>query len=264
VSRTTLTVRGTVAQFEALFNTQINNYRSPDGKVFYSVSSKPTIPSSIPATVIGIIGLSSPTQFAPLAKVFKTLGETPTEKPVPNTAGGTGPGGAYSAADLRTAYQIPSHLGAGTPQTVAVFEQGGFDANDVQQYLTTNKLPSVPVKARNVNGYGGGINDLSIELEAVLDIKRLRSLIGIRSKQLQPATGIVLLGSVPVACPKRKGAFWIAYLGGEIACGQSTTGSQILLSPDLFRPTIAHYSTLTLRRLADHQVVFPVPSPAEF
>jgi subtilase family serine protease len=32
VSRTTLTVRGTVAQFEALFNTRINNYRSPDGK----------------------------------------------------------------------------------------------------------------------------------------------------------------------------------------------------------------------------------------
>ena len=146
VSRTTLTVRGTVAQFEALFKTQINNYRSPDGKEFYSASSKPTIPSSIPATVIGIIGLSSTTQFAPLAKVYKTLGETPAEKPVTDTAGGTGPGGAYSAADLRTAYNVPSHLGAGTPQTVAVFEQGGFDPTDVQKYLTTNKLPSVPVK----------------------------------------------------------------------------------------------------------------------
>jgi subtilase family serine protease len=170
VSRTTLTVRGTVAKFEALFNTQINNYRSPDGKAFYSASSKPTIPSGIPTTVIGIIGLSSTTQFAPLAKVFKMLGETPAEKPVTNTAGGTGPGGAYSAADLRTAYNIPSHLGAGTPQTVAVFEQGGFDPNDVQQYLATNKLPSVSVKARNVNGYGGGINDPGVELEAVLDI----------------------------------------------------------------------------------------------
>jgi subtilase family serine protease len=170
VSRTTLTVRGTVAQFEALFKTQINNYRSPDGKEFYSASSKPTIPSSIPATVIGVIGLSSTTQFAPLSKVFKTLGETPAEKPVTDTAGGTGPGGAYSAADLRTAYSIPSHLGVGTPQTVAVFEQGGFDPNDVQKYLATNKLPSVPVKARNVNGYGGGVNDQGVELEAVLDI----------------------------------------------------------------------------------------------
>jgi subtilase family serine protease len=178
MSRTTLTVRGTVAQFEALFNTQINNYRTPDGKEFYSASSQPAIPSGIPASVIGIIGLSSAPQFAPLAKVYKTFGETPTEKPVTNTAGGTGPGGAYSAADLRTAYSIPVHLGGGTPQTVAVFEQGGFDPKDVQKYVATNKLRSVPVTVRNVNGYGGGINDPNVELEAVLDIDMI---IGINS-----------------------------------------------------------------------------------
>jgi hypothetical protein len=51
---------------------------------------------------------------------------------------------------------------------------------------------------------------------------------------------------------------------GDCLRFETNPGSQILLSPDLFRPTIAHYSTLTLRRLADHQVVFPVPSPAEF
>jgi subtilase family serine protease len=170
MSRTTLTVRGTVAQFEALFNTQINNYRTPDGKEFYSASSKPTIPHGIPASVIGIIGLSSTTQFAPLAKVYKTFGETPAEGPTTNTAGGTGPGGAFSAADLRTVYNVPTHLGAGTPQTVAVFEQGGFDPKDVQKYLATNKLHSVPVKVRNVNGFGGGIDDPMVELEAVLDI----------------------------------------------------------------------------------------------
>jgi subtilase family serine protease len=170
ISRTTLTIRGTVAQFEALFNTRINNYRSPDGTEFYSASSKPTIPRSISAKLIGVVGLSSAAHFAPLAKVFRTLSEAPVEKPVTDTAGGTGPGGAYSAADLRTAYNIPPHLGADTPQTVAVFEQGGFDPKDVQKYLATNKLPSVPVKARNVNGYGGGVNDPGVELEAVLDI----------------------------------------------------------------------------------------------
>jgi subtilase family serine protease len=82
VSRTTLTVRGTAAQFEALFNTRINNYRSPDGKEFYSASSKPIIPSSIPAKLIGVVGLSSATHFAPLAKVFRILSEAPVEKPV--------------------------------------------------------------------------------------------------------------------------------------------------------------------------------------
>jgi kumamolisin len=59
-----------------------------------------------------------------------------------------------------------------------VFEQGGFDPKDVQKYLATNKLPSVPVTVRNVNGYGGGINDPSVELEAVLDIDMI---IGINS-----------------------------------------------------------------------------------
>ncbi len=169
VSRTTLTVRGTVAQFEALFNTHISDYRSPKGDEFYSASTKPTVPIGISAKLIGVIGLTSSTHFAPLAQIYKKLGETPAAKITPDTAGGTGPGGAYSAADLRTAYSIPA-LGGTVPQIVAVFEQGGFDPKDVEKYLKTNDLPHVPVTARNVNGYGGGVNDPGVELEAVLDI----------------------------------------------------------------------------------------------
>jgi hypothetical protein len=56
------------------------------------------------------------------------------------------------------------------PQPGCGFSSYGFDPNDIQKYLTTNKLPNVPVKARNVNGYGGGVNDLGVELEAVLEI----------------------------------------------------------------------------------------------
>ena len=46
----------------------------------------------------------------------------PTKAP---DSGGTGPGGTYSPADLRTCYQIPAY-GSLVPQSVAVFEQGGF------------------------------------------------------------------------------------------------------------------------------------------
>ena len=58
VARTFLTVRGTVAQFQTLFKTQLNNYRSADGKEFYSASVEPTIPDAIATKVTGVIGLT--------------------------------------------------------------------------------------------------------------------------------------------------------------------------------------------------------------
>ena len=169
VSRTTLVVRGTVARFEQLFNTQLNNYRGLDGDEFYSASTAPTIPNSIAAKLTGVIGLTNSRHYASLAKVYKKFGETPAPQVKTDGAGGSGPGGAYSAADLRTAYTTPA-LGGTVPQSVAVFEQGGFAESDVKKYKSANHLPDVPVKARDVNGYGGGIDDPGVELEAVLDI----------------------------------------------------------------------------------------------
>ena len=170
VARTLLTVRGTVGQFQTLFKTQLNNYRSPDGQEFYSASIEPTIPNAISSKVTEVIGLTASSQYAPLAKVYKTFGEdavTPNDRT--NTAGGTGPGGAYAASDLRTAYTIPA-FGGVIPQTVAVFEQGGFYPSDVDRYLDRMSLPHRPVTFVPVNGYNGSVDDDGVELEAVLDI----------------------------------------------------------------------------------------------
>jgi subtilase family serine protease len=170
VARSLLTVRGTVAQFQELFRTQLNNYRSPEGREFYSAGVEPTIPNTISSKVEGVIGLTESRQSAPLAKVYNRFGEEPLTPAVrTETAGGTGPGGAYAASDLRTAYFIPSFGGA-TPQTVAVFEQGGFHQSDVDQYLERMGLPNRPVTFVSVNGYDGSVNDNNVELEAVLDI----------------------------------------------------------------------------------------------
>jgi subtilase family serine protease len=170
VARSLLTVRGTVAQFQDLFRTQLNSYRSPDGREFYSAGIEPTIPNTISSKVEGVIGLTESRQFAPLAKVYKRFGEEPLTPAVrTETAGGTGPGGAYAASDLRAAYFIPAFGGA-TPQTVAVFEQGGFHQSDVDQYLDRMHLPNRPVTFVGVNGYDGSVNYDLVELEAVLDI----------------------------------------------------------------------------------------------
>ena len=178
LARTCLTVRGSTAQFETLFKTQLNNYRSPDSKQFYSAAFRPTIPDEIASRVSGVIGLTNGAHYASLAKPCKVFGEDaalPTKAP---DSGGTGPGGSYSPADLRTCYQIPAY-GDLVPQSVAVFEQGGFNASDVSTFLETMKLPKVPVTFVSVNGYDGHVDDNQIELEAVLDIDMI---IGINPK----------------------------------------------------------------------------------
>ncbi|HXM04620.1 MAG TPA: protease pro-enzyme activation domain-containing protein, partial [Chthoniobacterales bacterium] len=144
LARTCLTVRGSTAQLQTLFKTQLNNYRSLDGKEFYSAAFTPTIPGEIASRVSGVIGLTNGANNAALAKPYKVFGEDaalPTKAP---DSGGTGPGGTYSPADLRTCYQIPA-FGALVPQSVAVFEQGGFSQSDVNTFLKTMKLPKVPV-----------------------------------------------------------------------------------------------------------------------
>jgi subtilase family serine protease len=170
VARTFLTVGGTAAQFQTLFKTQLKNYRTPDGKEFYSASVAPTIPDAIASKVASVVGLTNSIQYAPLAKVYKTFGEdAAAPAAAPDVFGGTGPGGAYAPADLRTAYRIP-HFGAVAPQTVAVFEQGGYFKYDVETYLNRMKLPHPTLSFVGVNGFSGYVYDFGVELEAVLDI----------------------------------------------------------------------------------------------
>jgi subtilase family serine protease len=173
VGRINLTVRGSVSQFQTLFHTQLNNYRSPDGEEFYSASVEPVVPSEIASRISGVIGLTESRLATPMVKVAKRLGENPSpaaEVPSPDTAGGTGPGGTYKAADLRTAYNIPTFGNLNPSAVAAVFEQGGYNQSDVTKYLTYNHLPEVAVTPVSVNGSPISAIDPNIELEAVLDI----------------------------------------------------------------------------------------------
>jgi subtilase family serine protease len=170
-ARTMLAVRGTVSQFETLFKTRINNYRSPDGHLFYSAGVRPTIPPAISAEINGVIGLTSSRHTAAHPMVDKAFGENADSVASTNDSiGGSGPGGAYSAANLRNIYGVPD-IGRLTPQTVAVFEQGGFTATDVTTYLLCLKLPKATVTQIGVDNYTPGtISTEAIELEAVLDV----------------------------------------------------------------------------------------------
>jgi subtilase family serine protease len=137
-TRTNLTVRGSVARFQALFKTQLNSYRAADGQTFYSASVKPTIPAEIAAKISGVIGLTAGKPLAQQSKIAKVLGEDPqmkSDKMRTDTAGGTGPGGTYSCIDLRTIYGMPTWGALEKGMIVAVFEQGYYRPNDVKKYL---------------------------------------------------------------------------------------------------------------------------------
>ena len=173
IGRINLTVRGSVSRFQSLFNTVLNRYRSPEGQEFYSAGIEPIVPNEIASRISGVIGLTESRMAAPMIRIAKRLGENPpsaTELVRADTAGGTGPGGTYKAADLRTAYDIPGFGNLNPKVVAAVFEQGGYDQSDVTKYLEYNHLPQVTLKAVSVDGSPTGAVDPNIELEAVLDI----------------------------------------------------------------------------------------------
>jgi subtilase family serine protease len=168
--RTSLTVRGTVAQMERLFMTQLNNYRSAAGDEFYSASVAPTLPSDIVSKIRGVVGLTGGVQKAPLYKVRKRVGQNPAAI---RTDSGTGPGGGFAPDDLKTAYSIPT-FGGLVKQTVAVFEQGGIVKTDVTTYEAEFSLPNVPITQTGVDGSdtnaNGAIVEVDLDIDAILGL----------------------------------------------------------------------------------------------
>ncbi|MBV8275726.1 MAG: S8 family serine peptidase [Verrucomicrobia bacterium] len=138
ITRTNLTVRGSVAQLQTLFKTQLNTYQAEDGQTFYSASIKPAVPVEIASKISGVIGLTASKPLAHQSKIARVLGEEPkarSDKMRADTAGGTGPGGTYSCTDLRYIYSIPNWGNLEKGMIVAVFEQGYYRPSDVDKYF---------------------------------------------------------------------------------------------------------------------------------
>jgi subtilase family serine protease len=183
INRTSLSVRGSVAQLNRIFKTQLNSYKTSDGVTFYSAGIKPTVPAEIASKVVAVVGLTSGKPLASLAKVGKTLGENPAANSALKPAGktdalGTGPGGSYGPKDLQTAYSIPTQFGAlEKGQTLAVFEQGYYNPKDVDHYRKYFKLKPTTITQTPVAVDGSPITpEKAIELEACLDVDMISAI----------------------------------------------------------------------------------------
>jgi len=161
-ARTVLPVSGTAAAFEAALGVKFSDFTKPTGEAFYEADSAAKLPAEIASKISGVLGLSSYNHFRSMARKLPAGART--------NESGTGPGAAFSPADLRAAYSVPAQAFPSKPQQLGIFEQGGFFQSDINTYLARFKLAPVPLAVRGVDGYGGGVDDTGVELEAVLDI----------------------------------------------------------------------------------------------
>jgi kumamolisin len=157
-----LSASGPAARIEALFSTQLDDYRDAAGQRFYAPRSAPRLPSAFGAAVTGVLGLDT-RQVVHTGALLAPAG-------IPQTSGVNGLG----PSELQQAYNVGPLRQAGldgSGQTIALPEIDTFRLSDVQSYDQTYGITAPPVEVIPVNG---GTNSLSPE--PVLDIEVVHAL----------------------------------------------------------------------------------------
>ncbi len=159
-ARTSITISGNASLFAKAFSTSFASFDTRGHGLGRALLSTPRLPAALSGYVQSIVGLASRAQYAPLLQVVPA---------VFRPAVGTGQGGGYAPTDIRTAYEIPAQTSATPTETVAVFEQGGYETSDISTYDAEYGL-AVPVTAIGVNGSSTAPPNNTIQVEAALDI----------------------------------------------------------------------------------------------
>jgi kumamolisin len=159
-ARTTITISGSAGLFAHVFSTAFATFDTQGHGLGRALLRSPTLPAALSGYVQSIVGLASRAQYAPLLHIVPA---------VSRPAVGTGLGGGYAPTDIRKAYNIPAQTSATPSETVALFEQGGYEPSDISTYDDNYGL-SVPVTAIGVNGSSTAPAGNTIEVEAALDI----------------------------------------------------------------------------------------------
>src|SRR6185312_3654147 len=140
-NRLVVPVTATVAQINQAFHVTMGQYRHPtENRTFFSPDREPTIALGVP---IGhISGLNN---FSiPRPHVMRPQQQT-TAAARAFSINGSGPGGAYLASDMRTAYYGSGTLN-GTGQAVGLLEFDGYNIDDVNlTFSNAGQSSSVPI-----------------------------------------------------------------------------------------------------------------------
>ncbi len=164
--RIALSLTGTARQFGALFHTSFASFMTDHNGEGYIALSHPRLPDALNGRVIGVVGLSSGAQYAPLARVLSGPRRTANV--------GTGvKGSGYDPADFRTAYDVPSQASSTKTEVIGIFEQAGFRKSEITTFENQYGLPNTPIKAVSVDGttpsYNRGVDgEVTLDIETVI------------------------------------------------------------------------------------------------
>lgn len=166
-NRTLLNVSGQATALETAFNLRLEHYQQPNGRKFYAPSANPEVPTTIAAIIHGIVGLDNHAVWRPFHR------KKETEFPISGAASHTfpsGPGNGFGPNDLLTAYNLSQTASNGSGQVIALFELGGYQASDINEYTKYFGLPTANLKNVLVDGgAGSGINpEVTLDIELAL------------------------------------------------------------------------------------------------
>ena len=162
-NRLVVPITGTVAQVQTAFNVRMGLYHHPtQNRLFYSPDREPSLNLNVP--VAHIAGLDNYSQPEPMVHRSNAA-----EGATSLVTGGSGPGGAFLASDMRAAYYGGTAL-TGAGQTLALLEFDGYSQSDVDMtFSSVGQSYSVPIKNVLLDG-ATGASTSGNDSEEVLDI----------------------------------------------------------------------------------------------
>src|ERR1700728_1845501 len=172
---------GSTAQIDTAFATTINNYRNAQGKKFFSNDSAASVPNSLAASVLGVVGLTNTVRLKPEVQTAssstansagKGNGEPSCEIPYPTTLAelqaipangpfngyGGGPGcSGLTPSQTNHIYNAPNAgpRGKGAGATVAVFELTAYTHSDISHWAPRSYGPGYQPRLADINVDGG-------------------------------------------------------------------------------------------------------------
>ena len=163
-NRMLIDAKGPAKTVQSAFATSESRYHdNKTNKDFTANDTAPSVDASVSALIGGVSGLNNHYQLHNYATTPKA--GTPQV--------GSGPGGGYTAQELRSAYGVDKLVGAGTDgsgQSIAMLEFSHFTQSNItkydQQYATGSPTPTVvKVDSGDDDTAGDGVTEVELDIE---------------------------------------------------------------------------------------------------
>lgn len=164
----TVTLAGTVADFERAFRTQVAAYQTPNRVQFLATTS----PYKLPDSLLTVVAPSQPPQ-QPVRKESRlpTPPPAPPQPPVEGLLAATLAPPGYSPPELARAYQFPEDA-TGEGQVIGIVELGGkLNQNDLKQFFAEIGVKKPRIVEVGTAPPSTGTTELINNAEVALDLQ---------------------------------------------------------------------------------------------